>query len=318
MCDASGYYRLPALPPGIFKITVTLDQFNTQVRQSVEVNVGAMLRVDFALAPKTMEEEVVVSAPAPLVETEKTTMDTVVDTSILSAMPILGRDFMSSIKILPGVSETMYGIAISGGRDESKNFNIDGADNVDLLDVTVYGGGTQSWGGMPFMDFDQEAIQELSVARGAYSADIGFGSGGVVNVVTKSGSNAIHGSLYFQHRNSHLDTDAAYPFQIYYFGGSLGGPIVKDKLLLFTSLSPSYNRQGFDTRSLYDAHVPKDLMTWNKGVSIFAKLTWLLNKSNTVNISANVPLSTRATSMSRCGIRLRTFRKAKAGPTGGR
>lgn len=61
-------------------------------------------------------------------------------------------------------------------RDQSKNYNIDGSDNVDILDVTVYGGGTQSWGGQPFMSFDQEAVQELSVGRGGFSSDVGFGS----------------------------------------------------------------------------------------------------------------------------------------------
>ena len=270
---------------------VKLDQFGTQVRDNIEVNVGAIVRIDFRLAPKTMEEEVVVTATAPLVETEKTTMDTVVDTSILSAMPILGRDFMSSIKILPGVTQTIYGTAISGGRDESKNYNIDGSDNVDILDVTVYGGGTQSWGGQPFMSFDQEAVQELSVGRGGFSSDVGFGSGGVINVVTKSGSNNWHGSLYFQHRNSHLDKDAQYPFQIYYFGGSLGGALIKDKLLFFSSISPNYSRTGFDTRSYYNSNMPPDLMTWSKGLSVFLKFSWLLNKSNTLNLSTNVPLS---------------------------
>ena len=287
--DMNGYYRLAALPPGKFKILVALDQFNTQTRQDVELNVGALLRIDFTMTPKTMEKELVVTATAPLVETEKTSMDTVVDTSILNSMPILGRDFMSSIKILPGVSETMYGTSISGGRDESKNYNIDGSDNVDILDVSVSGGGTTSLGGSPFMSFDQEAVQELSVGRGGFSADVGFGSGGVVNVITKSGSNNMHGSLYFTMRDSKLDTDATYPFHTYYFGGSLGGPIIKDKLLFFLSLSPTYNRTGFDTRDYYNAHVPADLMTTSKGLSSFLKLSWLLNKSNTLNISANVP-----------------------------
>ena len=290
--DANGYYKFQALQPGKFKIVVELNQFNKQTYENLELNVGASLRLDVMLTPKTLtEKEIVVTAPAPLVETEKTTIDTVIDSKILNSLPILGRDFMSSIKILPGVVDTVYGVSIAGGRDTDKNYNIDGADNVDTVQgQAMERGGYAIVSNRSFISFDQEAIQELSVALGGYSADVGFGSAGLINVVTKSGSNQVHGSLYLQARSNRWDFDVPTPYENYYFGGSFSGPIIKDKLLFFLSISPSVSRNGYDTRSYLYADVPESLRDKSTGISNFLKLTYLLNRNNTLNVTANVPL----------------------------
>jgi outer membrane receptor for ferrienterochelin and colicin len=294
LADSTGYYKVSALPPGRFMVVVDLDQFNKAIRDGVELNVGAMIRLDFALTTKKLtEEEIVVTADAPVVETEKTTVDTVITSNILDALPILGRNFMESVNILPGVTESTYGTSISGSRDTDKNYNIDGADNVDIAQGKVLSGGYSYQEDRPFMSFDQEAIQELSVGLGNFSADVGFGSGGFINVVTKSGSNAYHGSLYFQARNDKWDYKSSYPFESYYFGGSVGGPIVKDKLLFFLSLSPSRTTSGYDPRSWWTRNVPSSVKDGGWSGSAFMKLTYLLNSKNTLHLSANIPWSSR-------------------------
>ena len=291
--DVKGHFKLSALPAGKYKIVVELSQFKTVTRLNVEVNVGAMLNMDFVMAPKTVtESEVIVTAPAPLVETEKTTMDTVITNQILNSLPILGRDFMQSIKILPGVTNSDYGVSISGGRDTDKNYNIDGTDNIDIIQGQIFGGASYQMNlNKSFMTFDQEAIQELSVGTGAYSADVGFGSGGLINVVTKSGSNNFHGSLYLYARSDSWDKDVRYPYKDYNFGGSLGGPIVKDKLLFFMSINPTYNKTGYDPLEVYNQGIPSDLQDSSKGVSSFAKFSYLLNNKHNLTLSMNVPYS---------------------------
>jgi outer membrane receptor for ferrienterochelin and colicin len=289
--DAKGYYRLPPLPPGIYRIVYELDQFGTQVHEKIEINVGAILRIDTVLNVKALnEKEVVVTASAPLIETEKTTMDTVITNDILNSLPILGRDFMSSIRILPGVTDSSYGLSISGGRDTDKNYNIDGADNVDIIQGEIMGGASYQLNmNKSFMTFDQEAIQELSVGRGGFSADVGFGSGGLINVITKSGSNNLHGSLYLYSRSDKWDYKVPYPYTENIFGGSLGGPIVKDKLLFFLTFSPTYNNTGYDPREVYTQNIPSTLKDTTREFSSFFKLTYLINNKHTLNISANVP-----------------------------
>ncbi len=289
--DANGYYRLPGLPPAKYTITVELDQFSKQTRKNLEVNVASMVTINFEMVPKSiMEKEIVVTALAPLIETEKTTMDTVISNTILSSLPILGRDFMSSLMILPGVTDSDYGISISGGRDTDKNYNIDGTDNIDIIQGAVYGGG--SYGltfNKPFIGFDQEAIQELSVGRGSFSADIGFGSGGLINVVTKSGSNVYHGSLYLYARSDNWDSEVPYAYHDHIFGGSLGGVLVKDKLLFFASIRASYNKSGYDPREVLSQGIPSDLQDISRGFSSFLKFTYLINNKHTLNFSLNLP-----------------------------
>lgn len=292
--DAKGYYRLPSLPPGLYRIVFEIDQFGTQARENVEINVGAILRIDAEMTVRPVnEEEVVVTASAPLIETEKTTMDTVITNNILSSLPILGRDFMSSIRILPGVTDSSYGLSISGGRDTDKNYNIDGADNVDIVQGEILGGASYQLAmNKSFMTFDQEAIQELSVGRGGFSADVGFGSGGLINVITKSGSNAFHGSLYLYSRSDKWDYKVTYPYTENIFGGSFGGPVVKDKLLFFMTFSPTYNNTGYDPREVYSQNIPRSLKDTTRNFSSFLKLTYLINNKHTLNVSANVPVGT--------------------------
>ncbi len=289
MADPTGYYKIPALPPGKFKVVVELDQFNKTTRDRVELNVGAMMRLDFALNPKTVtEEEIVVTADAPVIEPEKTTISTVITHDILDSLPILGRDFMSSLRILPGVIQAGDFMSISGGRDTEKNYNIDGMDNVDVAQgKALAGGGYSLKTDKSLMNFDQEAIQELSVATGGYGADTGWGSAGVINVVTKSGSNAYRGSLYLDFRNNKLDVDNPVAYQSYYFGGSLSGPIVKDKLLFFLSVTPRYNKDAYDRRSWWMKDVPETYRMKGSNLGAFLKLTWLLSEKHTLTLSTN-------------------------------
>ena len=289
LADHTGYFKLPALPPGKFKVIVELDQFNRSIRDQVELNVGAIIRLDFALTARTVsEKEIVVTASAPVVETEKTTVDTVITSDILESLPILNRDFMSSLRIIPGVVSAGGFMSISGGRDTEKNYMIDGMDNVDVAQgKALSGGGYSLRTDKSLMNFDQEAIQELSVATGGYGAETGWGSAGVINVVTKSGSNAYHGSLYLDFRNNKLDVDNPVAYESYYFGGSFSGPIVKDKLMFFLSFTPRYQRDAYDRRSWWMKNVPEDLRSHSGNLGGFLKLTWLLSEKHTLNLSTN-------------------------------
>jgi hypothetical protein len=238
--DEEGVYRLTALPVGTYEIKVELAGFQTRTREVV-VQVGANIDVNFDLAMQSLSENVQVQADTPLIETTTSAVGGVVDTRRIESMPLNGRQFANLAATIPGVGlgfhsdptkSTQYAPQIGGGNGRNLNVQIDGGDNND----DTVGGQLQA--------FPLEAIDQFSVITSRYKAEYGRSNGGVLNVVTKSGTNNNHGSWFTLLRDDALNVRTEterrnerdkQEYRRWQYGGSFGGPIIKNKLQYFAA-----------------------------------------------------------------------------------
>ena len=267
--DEDGEYRFLELPAGEYEVSAVATGFEEVRAPQVRVEVGAETLVNLTLSKvKGYQEQVEVVESVPLVETSSTTLSQIVDRTLVQELPLNGRDFGKLVALTPGVTVEGSGVAgtekgfgqfnINGNRDRSNNYNLDGTDNNDpffnnsaLNQVGITGA--------PATLLPLDAIQEFSL-QSQFGAEYGRNSGSVVNIITRSGSNEFHGSLYEFNRNSAFDARNYFntkfqqdgtpnpqsPFNNNNFGGSLGGPIVKDKLFFFFAYEGQRERVGSD------------------------------------------------------------------------
>jgi hypothetical protein len=244
--DREGRYAIMALPPGSYRVSAAFPAFATQMRSDVPVLLGQVVLVDFDLPP-TARESIVVMPTTPVAEVDRTGVSTVIEQHQIDALPIIGRNFISFAALTPGVTPTepaipgaeTSGLSFTGQRSRDNNIMVDGLDNNDRN----LGSAQASLG--------QEAVREFQVLTTAYSAEFGNAAGGVVNIVTKSGTNTRKGGLFFFHRNEHLNAKDHFerfdpfgtriervkaPYRQYQWGGILGGPIRADRTFYFASL----------------------------------------------------------------------------------
>jgi len=245
-----GDYSAPELPIGNYSVTAEKSGFKQGVVTGVRVEVSSERRVDFTLQPGEVAEKVeVVGEALPLVESTSNTLGGIVESKVVTSLPVNGRDYQKLIFLVPGVtgspdqitdSPGAYGIfSVNGARGRANNFLLDGTDMNDGYrnDPAINEAGVF---GTPATILPVEAIAELHVASN-FEAEYGRSAGGVVNVVTKSGTNQFHGSAFEYFRNTALNARNYFndsgiqqnPFHANQFGGSLGGPIVKDKTFFF-------------------------------------------------------------------------------------
>lgn len=235
MADARGNYVAPLLPVGKYKVEVNQPGFQKEVLSNITINTNNTVRVDVKLTAGAVSQTVEVTAAAPVVQSENATVGNVIDEQKIEEMPINGRHFETLSLLVPGVTSTSPapsgGAAISissgGARFSSNNFRLDGTNDV------AEGGGT-GISIRPIVD----AIQEFKIQTNDYSAEFGRGGGANIEVVTKSGTNAFHGSAWDFLRNSDLDANGFFNVQKQttrrnQFGGTFGGPIKKDKTFFF-------------------------------------------------------------------------------------
>jgi hypothetical protein len=246
--DGEGHYAIPALPPGLYNVKAELSGFGPQERQRVALQLGTTSALDFTLSVAGQSERIVVSTePISPIDPQQTAVSTVISRRQIEALPINGRNFISFSVITPGVStdstpqqgaSATSGLTFAGQRGRSNNITVDGLDNNDPTIGSVRA------------TFSQEAVQEFQVLTNSFSAEFGKASGGVVNIVTKSGTNTTSGNAFFYGRDkslnarnhfeefdpdgSAIDRDKA-PFRQKQFGGILGGPIVRDRAFYFAS-----------------------------------------------------------------------------------
>jgi len=243
LSDDQGHYMVAELPPGGYEIQASLAGFQTAVRTGIELTIGRHAIVDLTLEVGAVDERVVVSGEAPLVETTSSSMAGVVDEKQINDLPLNGRNFVQLTLLETGVvharnasTSTVDGggvkISFHGARTDYNNFMMDGT-SVNSTNAQAIGGASNGAMGV-------ETIKEFQVITSNYSAEFGRGVGGVINVVTKSGTNDLHGSLFYFHRNDNLDARnffdlGANPpeFKRNQFGFSVGGPIRKDKTFIF-------------------------------------------------------------------------------------
>jgi hypothetical protein len=245
---SDGSYRISGVPAGTYVVTASGPGFKTESQSGVVVTVGADISVDFALTVGAVSEKVEVTGEASHVDTASSTISSIVNSGVIRELPLNGRDWLQLALLQPGVSfETGQSqadngrdskgngisISISGGRSTDNAFRIDG------LIVNDYANGGP--GSAMRVNLGVDAIREFSVLTGNFSAEYGRGGGGVVNAITKSGTNDFHGSAFFFVRNSAFDArnffdGATIPaFHRNQYGGSVGGPIRKEKTFFFTN-----------------------------------------------------------------------------------
>lgn len=247
--DGSGRFRAPLLPVGSYEVTVTLDGFATVKSQSLRLMIGQTLSLDLTLTVAAAAESIVVTAEAPVIETSRTHQSSTVGETEVANLPVNGRNFIDFVLTTPGVTrDTRQGdISFAGQRGTLNSLVVDGADNNNTFFGQTLG---RTGSGRAPYQFSQDAVQEFQVNRNAFSAEYGRAGGAVINVVTKSGTNAFHGSLFEFYRDKSLNANSfanklagrpKSPYQFDQFGGSLGGPIRRDKAFFFFSYDAQRN-----------------------------------------------------------------------------
>ncbi len=246
--NEDGEFVVALLPPGLYQVSVQKLGFARSTYSGVRLNVDQTERVDFTLKVGDVREEVTVNETPPLVQTDTSTLGQVIDSRDVHELPLNERNFLSFALLVPGGQMPSEGsqnstqggaISVNGAREQSNSFLLDGVDNNDpYINQYVV---------LPSV----EAIQEFKVQSGDYSAEFGRTAGAQVNVVLKSGGNQFHGSAFEYLRNRQLDaknffdlpdcTPSSVPgtcadiprFDRNQFGGSLGGPLRRDKTFFF-------------------------------------------------------------------------------------
>src|SRR3954463_16434919 len=245
--DAEGLYRLNALPVGIYEVTAELQGFSTVSKKDIEINVGQTQAVDFAMKVAALAETVNVTGATPLIQTTSSSVGAVVDIKRIESLPLNGRQFANLAATIPGVGlgfhsdptkSTQYAPQINGGAGRNINYQIDGGDNND-----------DTVGGL-LQQFPLEAIQEFHFETQRFKAEYGRANGGVMNVVTKSGTNQYQGSAFELFRDDSMNAvteterlaaaSGSEPrkgdYQRNQFGGSVGGPLMLDRVHFFLAI----------------------------------------------------------------------------------
>ena len=238
----AGVYTLSALPAGVYDVEIAAGGFKTFKILAVTLGVGAVATVDAKMDVGGIEESVSVTTAVPIVETTRSETSTLVDSRAVSDLPINGRNFLDFTLLTPGVARDLsrYGdISFGGQRGTANSLLVDGSDSNNVF----FGQSTgRSGTGRNPYSFSQDAVQEFQVASNGYAAEVGRASGGVVNVVTKSGTNNFHGTGFEFFRDKSLNANTwnnnrnhrakgAYHFN--QFGGNIGGPIQQNKAFFF-------------------------------------------------------------------------------------
>jgi outer membrane receptor protein involved in Fe transport len=248
--NSEGFYTSANLLPGEYTVTVSAGGFNTEERTGILLTVGAQQVFDLVLRVGTSKTIVVVTSEAPAIQLNSSDISAVVNATTVRELPLNGRSWTDLATLQPGVNAIQtqpsfaagtdrgnrgFGqqLTISGARPQQNNYRLDG---VSLNDYANGAPGSVLGGNLGV-----DAIQEFSVLTSNYSAEYGKTSGGVVNAITRSGTNQFHGSAYEFLRNSALDarnyfddhTQPIPPFKRNQFGGTIGGPIFKDKTFFF-------------------------------------------------------------------------------------
>jgi len=249
---AEGTYRIPLVPPGSYEVVAELSGFAAQTRHNVDVAINQQTTLDFALSVAGVSENVVVAAEAPLIQVTRSDVQSTVGQRTIDALPLNGRNFTDLIALAPGARPdpnltTGGNIEIFGERAGAVSYLVDGAENND----PVNGGNA--------LRYTQDSIKEFEVITTGYEAEFGRAQGGVANIVTRSGTNDVNGRAFWFTRNDKLDANnipapdplpanyvAPEPPQLerYQWGGTLGGPIVRDKAFFFGSFEKMNETRG--------------------------------------------------------------------------
>ena len=256
--DGQGLFRAPLLPVGLYTVKAALAGFQTFEQRGIPLTIGQARSLRIELKPAGLAESVTVRAPissyTPAVETTRAQMSSTISEVSVANLPVNGRNFIDFALLTPGVTRDVRSgdISFAGQRGTLNSLVVDGADtNNTFFGQTL---GRTGSGRAPYQ-FSQDAVQEFQVNASAYSAEYGRAGGAVINVVTKSGTNTPHGSIFDFYRDKALNAIDAInvlnnrPKSAYHynqFGGSYGGPIQKFKHFVFANYDGQRNTQPND------------------------------------------------------------------------
>ena len=304
---AEGSYRIALLPPGSYEVEAELAGFASQMWLSIGVAVNQQTTLDFMLRIAGITESVQVSAETPLIQVTRADATNIVTERTIDALPLNGRNFTDLIALVPGAKpdpnlSTGGKVEIFGERAGAVSYLVDGAENNDPVN------------GGELLRFTQDSIKEFEVITTGYQAEFGRAQGGVANIVTRSGTDNVDGRAFWFVRNNRFDTSnipapapvpagyvapAAPRLERYQWGGTLGGPIVKDKAFFFGSFEKLNETRGvnFDLSKIpafvlngvaTPSHVEDFAVApTNEGFTGLFKVDANLNQSNRVTGSIN-------------------------------
>ena len=289
--DEHGLYVVAALPVGTYRVEANAHGFQTQIAESLVVEVGRSMVQDFRLDVGDFSQEVTINNASQVVERTTTSVGHVVDRKMVQDVPLNGRYFLDLGLLVPGsVTPTQsafstvpsrgvgaLAINTAGNREETVNYIINGI----TLNNSVFSSIT--------LQPSISAIQEFKVDNSTFSAEYGQSSGAIVNIATRSGANDFHGELFEYLRNDALDARNFFsfvsneppPFKRHQFGGHVGGPIVKNNAFFFFSYEGLRQRQGLDLNSVVLSDAERALAT----DPVIAKLIELIPRANFVDSS---------------------------------
>lgn len=261
--DGAGQYRIAGLSPSLYEVGAALKGFATEIRKGVQVQVGQIVVSDFRINPAQVETVVEVTSEPPVVETQRGSQADRISQEYITDLPIDRRDYLTFTLLAPGVSDSTR---LAGDQDfrvkqtPQSGLSFYGS-NGRGNSITVDGGETEGDTGGVRLTVSQDAVQEFQINRSNYAADLGSATGASINIVTKSGTNSVHGTVYGFFRNDAMDAqnpfsftqalpggasfDPASPDSVgtpikdslsrQQYGGTLGFPIKKDKTFLFVA-----------------------------------------------------------------------------------
>src|SRR6266849_1204612 len=268
--DDDGNYAATELPLGTYKVTASKTGFRSETAAGIQVTVAAAQRADFKLNPGDTKETIEVTAEVALIEASGDMQGGTISSEQVSELPVNGRDFGKAVLLVPGATSDPAAVSdspgafgtfsINGNRGRANNYLLDGTDMNDGYrnDPAINEAGVF---GTPATLLPLDALAEIPVISGA-DAEFGRNSGAIVNSVTKSGTNQIHGGAFEFFRNSALDARNFFnstavpqnPFHNNQFGGSLGGPIVRNSAFFYLAYEGQREYGGLSSQG----HVPTD------------------------------------------------------------
>lgn len=269
--DGQGEYRLLTLPPGTYQLRVQATGFSTQVVNAIQVTVGQTADQNFSMKIGDATATVEITADPPVIETERSQQSTTIDDQYIKDLPIDRRDYLTFTLLAPGVVDSnaladntdfrvaqtpQSGISFYGNNGRGNSITVDGAEANDQ------GGGVRA-------NLSQEAVQEFQINRSSYNAEFGGASGGVINIVAKTGKNNFYGSAFAYFRHESMDATDPFAFVLdgntltrikppssrQQFGLSVGGPFRKDKTFFFVAYEGLRKRESAAVPLLTDLSI---------------------------------------------------------------
>ncbi|HEX7153074.1 MAG TPA: TonB-dependent receptor [Thermoanaerobaculia bacterium] len=298
--DERGAYRLLNLPTGTYTVTASLSGFNSAQRNNVAVKLGSVPTIDFALGLSSVSETITITSSAPIVEVTKTQASTTIDTEQIKDLPINGRNFIDLVLLTPETRKDRErgNLSISGQRGINTNVTVDGVD----YNNPFFGGTSGTAEGRAPLSISQESVKEFTIITNGASVEFGRSGGGFVNVITKSGTNNLHGSAFYYNQPQSLISDFAdgrkpADQDKKQYGGSIGGPILRDRLFFFGSYDQQAQNQTISINPIVlDADIaarypvlasdPAYVQT-NDGRVIFGRLDFQATPSHRLMTRAN-------------------------------